>query len=115
MQANADFVHLLMEMRNGAVAADCSRKFNEVLDAVLETGGKGEFTVKVFVKPSKLAMGGTVIEVETEHECKTKKPELSVGRSLFFITREGRLSKDDPNQTEMSLMAEEEEPRGSHR
>jgi hypothetical protein len=103
----ADLVHLLMEMRNGAVAADCNRKFNEVLDAVIETGGKGEFTLKVLVKPSKMGMGGTVIEVETEHECKTKKPELSVGRSLFFITSDGKLSKDDPNQIEMGMFTEE--------
>jgi hypothetical protein len=107
MQAQADFIHLLLEMRNGAVASDCNRKFNELLDAVFETGAKGEFTVKVSVKPSKRAMGGAVIEVETEHECKTKKPELSVGRSLFFVTQDGRLTRDDPNQEAMFGTREE--------
>lgn len=101
MQAQADFVHVLLEMRNGAVASDCNRKFSELLSAVLETGGKGELTVKVFIKPSKLALGGAVVEVETSHDCKTKKPELSVGRSLFFVTKDGRLTRGDPNQEGM--------------
>lgn len=96
-----DLLNLLLDMRNGQVAADVNAKFNEVLQAVLETGGKGELTIKLFLKPSKLAMGGAVVEVETEHECKLKKPELAIGRSIFFVTQEGRLTRDDPSQTGM--------------
>ncbi len=96
-----DLLQVLLDMRNGQVATDCNAKFNEVLGAVLETGGKGELTIKLFVKPSKMGMGGAVIEVETEHECKTKKPELAVGRSFFFVTKEGDLTRDDPAQTAM--------------
>lgn len=96
-----DVLQVLLDMRNGAVAADVSAKFDEVVKAVLDTGGKGELTVKLFVKPSKMGMGGCVIEVETEHECKLKKPELAIGRSVFFVTKEGRLTREDPNQAAM--------------
>jgi hypothetical protein len=96
-----DLLNVLMEMRGGAVATDCNQKFNEVLLAVLETGKKGELTIKLSVKPSKFAIGGTVLEVETNHECKLKKPELAVGQSLFFVTKDGILTRNDPTQTAM--------------
>ena len=35
-----DLLAVLLDMRNGAVAADCNTKFNEVLRAVIDTGGK---------------------------------------------------------------------------
>jgi len=96
-----DLLQILLDMRNGAVAQDCNEKFNDVLRGVLETGGKGELTIKLFIKPSKMGMGGAVVEVETEHECKTKKPELAIGRSVFFVKEDGTLTRDDPQQTAM--------------
>lgn len=108
-----DLLQILLDMRSGQVAADCNAKFGEVLKAVLDTGGKGELTIKLFIKPSKMGMGGAVIEVETEHECKTKKPELQVGRSVFFVTAKGDLTRDDPNQEGMfDLEAKEMQKRG---
>lgn len=88
-------------MRSGQVASDCNAKFNEVLKAVIDTGGKGELTIKLLIKPSRMGMGGAVIEVETEHECKMKKPELQIGRSVFFVTAEGDLTRNDPGQEAM--------------
>lgn len=96
-----DFLQVLMDMRSGSVAQDINSKFNELVSAVLETGAKGELTVKLLVKPSKFAMGGAVVEIETEHEVKSKVPELKVGKSVFFITKDGRLTREDPAQTAM--------------
>ncbi len=96
-----DFVSMLVDMRNGAVAQDLNLKFNEMLTAVLDTGGKGELTIKIKAAPSKMGLGGAVLEVETEHECKMKKPELAVGKSFFFVTKDGELTRDDPAQTAM--------------
>jgi hypothetical protein len=103
-----DFVSLLVDMRNGQVASDINGKFNEVLSAVLETAGAGELTVKFKIKPAKLGMGGAVIEIETEHETKLKRPELKVGRAVFFVTKEGALTRDDPAQTAMFEASEAE-------
>jgi hypothetical protein len=96
-----DLLQIMLDMRNGQVAADCNQKFNEVLKAVLDTGGKGDLTIKLSIRPAKMGMGGAVIEVETEHECKLKKPELQVGRSTFFVTKEGDLTREDPDQVAM--------------
>jgi len=104
-----DLLAVMMDMRNGQVAADCNRKFNEMLKAVMDTGAKGELTIKLFVKPSKMGMGGAVIEVETAHECRMKKPELEVGRSFFFVTKDGDLSRDDPAQVAMFELQEQEQ------
>ena len=40
-----DLLQVLTDMRNGAVAIDISAKFDEMIKAVLETGGKGELTI----------------------------------------------------------------------
>ena len=104
-----DLLAVMMDMRNGAVAADCNQKFNEVLKAVIDTGGKGELTIKLMVKPSKMGMGAAVIEVETSHECKLKKPEFDVGRSFFFVTKDGDLTRDDPAQVAMFQMEQQQE------
>ncbi len=96
-----DVLSVLMDMRNGAVAADINGKFNEMTQAVLETGGKGELTIVLKLEPSKLGMGGAVLEVQATHDCKMKKPELKVGTAFFFVTRDGQLTRDDPAQSAM--------------
>lgn len=109
-----DLLQILLDMRSGQVASDCNAKFGEVLKAVLDTGGKGELTIKLFIKPSKMRMGGAVVEVETEHECKAKKPELHVGKSTFFVTKDGDLTRNDPNQEAMFAL-ESPEPKENAR
>src|SRR5258708_7403998 len=96
-----DLLSVLMDMRSGQVAADINAKFNEMVSAVLDTAAEGELIIKLKVKPSKMGTGGAVLEVETKHECKMKKPELEIGRSVFFVGEDGRLTRDDPKQVDM--------------
>lgn len=93
----ADLLQVLLDMRNGGVAVDCNTKFTELTEAVLKTGMKGELTLKLIVKPSRMAMGGAVVEVEVEHECRAKRPELPLGKSTFFVTQDGHLTREDPS------------------
>lgn len=106
-----DFINTLVEMRGGAVASECNKKFSELIAAVLEVAGQkgGTFTLAIDVKPSKFGMGGVVLEVSLDADMKIKKPELPIGQSLFFVTQEGTLTKDDPKQTEMALFRHTEE------
>jgi hypothetical protein len=101
-----DFVSTLMEMRNGSVAADCSRKLAEVILAVCETGKQGKITLQINVKPAKVNLG-KVTEVELKHTCKTDRPEHDAGYTLFFPTEDGSLSRQDPNQIALDLREEE--------
>ncbi len=95
-----DFINTIMECRNGEVAVDLNRKFNEILSAVLEVGGKGELDIKFKIKPAK-AKGGRVLEIDITHETKMKRPEMPVGVATFFVTTEGDLVRDNPAQTEL--------------
>lgn len=104
-----DLFQILMDMRSGAVASDVNAKFSDVLKGVIETGGKGELTIKLSIKPSKMGMGGAVVEVEMEHDTKLKVPELQIGKSVFFVTAEGDLTRDDPAQTAMFTVEEKKE------
>jgi hypothetical protein len=97
----ANLLNALIEMRGGQVMADLDAKFNEVLSGVLATGGKGKLTVDLTVEPSKMAVGGMVLEVAIQHNAKMKIPELKIGRSAFFVTSAGDLSRDDPAQEAM--------------
>ena len=106
---STDFISILMEMRNGQVASDLSAKFNEVLMGVLESGGKGELTVTFLLAPAKMGMGGVVLEVEAEHKAKIKRPELKIGKSVFFVTKQGTLTREDPAQTAMFELQQEEQ------
>lgn len=107
-----DFIGVLAEMKNGEVLTDLNAKFNELLEAVFSTSSKGSMTIKVLVKPTRLAMGGTVVEVAAEHECIVKKPELALGASTFFVTKEGVLSRNHPGQDDMFNIDEPKEIEG---
>lgn len=96
-----DFVSVILEMRSGQVATDIDAKFAEVVKAVVETGKPGELTVKLKVKPSRMGMGGSVIEVELDHDAKNKVPEVDIGRSVFFVDKSGKLTREDPAQAAM--------------
>lgn len=97
-----DFVSTVMEMRNGKVAADISDKFNELIAAVLDTGGGGKIAITFDVKPSRADMQhGGVKEVTMSHSVKLTKPERPIGDAIFFITPDGSLSRTDPEQMEM--------------
>lgn len=100
-QPKTDLIACLLEMRSGQVAIDLNEKFNKVLRGVLDTGGKGEMTVKLHVRPSKMGLGGAVVEVEMEHDVKVKVPELEIGKAFFFVNRDGTLSREDPAQQAM--------------
>ena len=96
-----DILRLLFDMRNGEVAQDIARHFDELKTAVLETRGKGKLTIELNLEPSKCAIGGAVLEIKADHTCKVKKPELAIGAAHFFVTHEGELTRDDPSQEAM--------------
>ena len=96
-----DLLHVLLEMRGGQVASDLSKKFQDVLDGVLNNHGRGELQITLKVEPAKLGTGGVVLEVEMTHGTKLKVPEARLGRSVFFVGRDRTLSRSDPTQDEL--------------
>lgn len=109
-----NLLDVLTDMRDGAVLMDCNEKFSQMVAAVLETGKGGEIKLTIKVKPSKVSMKNNegVIEVELEHAITTKVPELPVGKAVFFVTDDQRLSRNNPKQEEMFRQMKEESARG---
>ncbi len=102
-----DVLGCILSMRSGKVASNLNEKFNEVLRAVLETGCKGEVNIKLSIKPSRMGIGGVVLEVDMDADTKIKKPELAIGSSVFFVDKEGSLTREDPDQEGLFAAAEE--------
>ena len=103
-----DILQILLDARDGAIAADISKKFDEIVAAVNDSAKEGSLTIELKIKPAKLGMGGCVIEVELEHTTKMKRPELPVGKATFFLSREGKLSRDNPDQGPLFASLEKE-------
>ena len=110
-----DLLQFILDMRSGQVAQDCNEKFNEVLTGVLETGAAGELTITLKIEPAKLGMGGCVLEVKASHKLKTKVPELEIGAAMFYVTKDGRLTRDDPAQTAMFAEPQPQEVKRGNR
>jgi len=92
-----DINSVICEMRNGAVLQDINAKFDEMVSAILATGGKGELTIKLTVYPSMKSQEGLIIGVTARHEVKVKKPDFMIGDSTFYVD-DGRLTRSDPAQ-----------------
>ena len=103
----SDILQLLISMRAGRVVADINDKFNSVLAAVLDTGSKGKVTIDINIEPGKMGVGGMVLEVELSHNIKLKKPELQIGKAVFFVDRSGLLTTQDPDQEALFAEAEQ--------
>jgi hypothetical protein len=100
----SDFYQLLIEMRSGRVLQDINQKFNTVLAAVLDTGSKGKVTIDLNIEPGRMGAGGAVLEIELSHNIKMKTPEHDIGKAVFFVNKQGVLTREDPEQT--ALFAE---------
>ncbi len=108
---NVDFVAVLLEMRNGKVATDVSKKMNELIDSIKETGKAGKLTLTLSLRPSKADLHEGVKEISITHECKLAKPEKPIGPSVFFVDHEGGLTRTDPDQQQ--LFEEQKESRNA--
>ncbi len=106
-----DLIHVLMDMRSGAVASELSKEFNELIEAILTTGRGGSFTLSLDVAPSKVSMAEGILEMKLSHKSSMKKPKQDVGESHFFVTRQGGLTRHDPSQMSMEEQVNASESR----
>ena len=101
-----DFVGVLADLKNGRAVNDCSRKLTELTEAVTEYRRKGKLTLELIIVPTGIGDDGRVSETSVTWQCRISKPEADTGSSTFFVTRTGRLTRNDPAQEEMFAEAE---------
>ena len=89
------FVSMLGDLGGGATHEKLNDHLHDVVQAVVDTGGAGEITLKLKFKPN--GKGGIAVS----EEVKVKLPELQRGVSMFFADDNGNLLRRDPRQREL--------------
>jgi len=96
------FTDVLRETRNGALVDELSAQLTELTKAVVETGKKGTLNLTLSIAPAK---GGAYVVTD---EVKLKAPEHDKEATLFFVSNQGDLLRNDPNQITLGLRAVDE-------
>lgn len=92
------FADVLTSLRRGKTHRELSDAMQELSLAVIETHRAGTITLTIKVSKSK-ASG----MVEIDDTVKVKLPEPDRSSSMFFVTDDGNLSKDDPRQLSLDV------------
>ena len=93
--ATRPFVDTLRDIEFGTLLEELAVVQKDVIDAVMEPNKGGEITIKLAYKPE--GQGQLTIAADIKH----KAPKLPRGKSLFFVTPERNLSRQNPRQQEL--------------
>lgn len=88
---------VLAQVRNGTALHQANTEFQELCQRVRETGKGGELVIKIKVAPDKT--DENVYEVEPDVTAKMPKKKMSKG--IFYMERDGSLTREDPRQGEL--------------
>jgi hypothetical protein len=93
---------IMGQIRGGYALNDAGKKLEELVRAVRATNKKGSITFTIDVEPDKT--DDRVVTMQPT--VKVKIPEKGYSPGIFFLSPDGRLTKDDPAQ--LDLLAERE-------
>lgn len=93
-----EFIAFLRQCRRGDLVRDLADATTDVVQRVRETGRAG--TLKFTMKFSPESDGEMV---QIEDDISVTMPKAKKGKSMFFTTEDGSLSRTDPNQLELKL------------
>jgi hypothetical protein len=94
------FADVLLELNAGQTHDAASMKLNELVQAVALYGKPGSLTVTIKVKQAGRNAGSTVI---VSADVKAKVPEGEQADSVFFVGRDGNLTRNPPGQERLPL------------
>lgn len=86
------FLEFLQSFRRGELLAEADSALSELMDAIRETGAKGDITIKL---PFKVNDAG---QIECVPQVNVRKPRRSMGTGIYYVTDDGRLTRRDPAQ-----------------
>lgn len=92
----APFTEVVAEFRRGALDRDLSVDLHQLIQDVITVGKPGSLTLTV-----KVAQVGDSMQVQVTCDHKVKTPEPDPGSSLYYVGRDGRLTRHDPYQGSM--------------
>jgi hypothetical protein len=96
------FAQLIAEHEDGRFQHAATEKLNEVIEKLTEAaglrGGKAEGTMSISFK---ILIDGGMVEINADMA--TKTPRLKRGKSIYWLTPNGQLSRSNPHQPELEL------------
>lgn len=92
------FAAFVQEQRNGGLHGEMSEALTELVTTARETGRAGTITLTIKVTPNKDNSTVTVSD-----KVKLTLPEPERGAGIFFFDEHGNLSRQNPNQTSLTL------------
>lgn len=91
------FIDTLRDLEGGYLLDELSGHQHGLVDQVRLTNKPGSLTIVLNYKPD----GAGQLSIKAD--VKVKEPKLARGNSLFFLTPEGNLTRNDPRQQSMDL------------
>lgn len=91
----SQFVKLLSEVSKGKLIDEADARLAEIVKTIRDNGGAASLTLTFKFR----AMGGETVTVEATAAEKLAKPVLMP--SIFFLTEENTLSRNNPNQPDL--------------
>lgn len=98
MANSRPFHDFLREHRGGVTHDELSDALQTLVAAVGEEGKGGTLTLTISIKPA-----GNSDALEVTDRIVIKPPKQTRSASLFFVSPEGNLIREDPKQTTMEL------------
>jgi hypothetical protein len=93
------FVDTLTELRRGKAVLDLTQVLSELVTAVREAGAGGKLILTLTVKPASSGDGNALILADS---IVIKPPKLPTPVTILFANDDGKLSRNDPRQPELS-------------
>lgn len=99
MANSKPFSLFLGEHRNGVLHDELSDALQELVAAVATEGKGGKLTITISVKPANAGNGALTVT----DEIKLAPPKETKSGSIFFVSPENNLIREDPRQTRLDL------------
>lgn len=96
----AGFQKTLVDLNQGAALSELSDALDKVVAAVRQTGKGGSLALTLKVRPASKGVTNVVL---VESEMKMKLPEPERGMTIFFVTEDNKLVRNDPRQQTLPL------------
>ena len=108
----ADIISTLVVLNRGNFVIEAGRELAELTEAITQTNAKGKLVITLEISPSGWKDDGRCNQVDLKPKITIDKPKKEQGKSIFFVTDDNKLTRDDPAQTDMFAEQEERETNG---
>ena len=102
----ADIISTLVVLNRGNFVIEAGRELAELTEAITQTNAKGKLVITLEISPSGWKDDGRCNQVDLKPKITIDKPKKEQGKSIFFVTDDNKLTREDPAQTD--LVADEE-------